>query len=90
MEMSDKEIAKKIVKYFLANCAFRRTDKSLKKLLEVGLSGAFIWADTKEGHGFWADFGLSRNLGDWKNFRSFMIHNYIVNQTNFIELKLFI
>lgn len=88
--MTNKEIAKKIVEYFLKRNNFRNNQEGFNELLNVGLSGAFVWDETPERHGFWANLYTVRKLYDIKVFRSFMINNYIINDHNFIEIEFFI
>ena len=88
--MTNKEIVGKIVKYFLKYHNFENNQEIFNTLLYVGLSGAFVWDQTPEGHGFWSNLYCSRKLNDSEIFRSFILNNYIINDPNFIEIEFFI
>ena len=88
--MTDKKIAKKIVGYFLKNYNLRNNQENFNKLLNTGLSGAFIWGNTPEGCSFWSNLYYSRKFCNNEVFKSFMINNYIINEPNFIEIEFFI
>lgn len=88
--MTNKEIARKIVKYFLKSNNFENNQEIFNTLFYVGLSGAFFWDSTPEGFEFWAHLYHSRRLDDNEIFQSFILNNYIINDPNFIEIEFFI
>lgn len=88
--MTNKEIAKKIVKYFLEYHNFENNQEIFNALLDVGLSGAFLWDQTPEGFGFWSNLYYFKKLNNSKIFQSFILNNYIINDPNFIEIEFFI
>lgn len=88
--MTNKEIAKKIVKYFLEYHNFENNQEIFNALLDAGLSGAFLWDKTPEGFRFWSNLYHFRKLGNGEIFRSFILNNYIINDPNFIEIEFFI
>ena len=87
--MNDAQLARRIVQCFKEDPDFWRSEqKTLETLYQINLANAFAWDRTQEGAAFWLTL-YRTTLRTNKDLRYFLEKN-LIEDSNFIELELFV